>query len=194
MSDGTESESCPFAIQLSRAVSDYPATGRPQGYRMLITVSDFANVDPNIFVLTRDAGLETGDDPVYVFSHVASPSDLEEYPEYAAGVTADYVRAAEIDLVFRDETTLAETWDAITADQRELIRTLIRMCQAQLDLISRVGFFGDSIPEPEPGVQAMTARFRNGRFEIYNPDTELWYPLAISGEEGHESLDFGDPA
>lgn len=195
MSDGTESETCPLGLELTRALSVYNVTGRPHGYRMLVSVSDYWNMDPNIFVLARDAGLETGDEPVYVFSHVASPTDMEEYPAWTDGAEAGYVRAAEIDLVFRSESELNDTWNCLVSDQRELVRTLVRLCDVVLSAVSRVGVFGGSIPAPgEPGLPVSTVRIRGGILEIYNATTELWYPLSVSGELGHETLNFGDPS
>lgn len=191
MSDGTISETSPLGVELTRETSVYVVTGRPQGYRMRVYVSNYWNMDPNIFVLMRDAGLETGDEPVYVFSHVASPTDMEEYPAWADGADADMVRAAEIDLVFRSESLLNDTWTCLVSDQNELVRTLVRLCDAIITHISSAGVLGGSVPAP--GTPVSTVRIRGGVLEIYNPDTELWYPLSISGALGHEALVYGDP-
>lgn len=191
MSDGTVSETSPLGVELTRETSVYAVTGRPHGYRMRIYVSNYWNMDPNIFVLTREAGLETSDEPVYVFSHVASPADMEEYPAWTDGTDASTVRAAEIDLVFRSENDLNDAWTCLVSDQNELVRTLVRLCDAIITHISSAGVLGGSVPAP--GTPVSTVRIRGGVLEIYNPDTELWYPLSISGTLGHEALVYGDP-
>jgi len=129
---------------------------------MRITVTDWYNVDPNIFVYLR-TGPEIQGEYVDTFEAVASPVDLEEYPAQAPNENQEppFFRMAQVDLISRNRALLDETWEAIKADRDELIRTLANICEMETNEVSRYGDFpddeeGDTVTPtvPTPGGSA----------------------------------------
>ena len=143
-SSSASPSNCMYGLELTQEVSRYEVTGRPQAWRMRITVTDWYNVDPNIFVYMR-TGPEVQGSYVDTFEAVASPVDLEEYPAQAPDEDQEppFFRMAQIDLISRNMTLLDETWESIKADRDELIRTLANICELETDEVSRYGDFGD---------------------------------------------------
>lgn len=140
---------CRFGIELTCEVSVYNVTGRPQAWRMRITVTDYYNIDPNIFMYLR-----TGPNAAGVlqdtFESVASPVDITEYPAGAPDTNQDpaFYRLAEIDILSRNRTLLDETWRLIKADRDELVRTMTNICELEEDAVSRYGYFPEEPPTP----------------------------------------------
>lgn len=145
---------CNFGIELTRYVSTYNVSGRPQAYRMRIEVTRYNNVDPNLFVYKRHA--PDPDTEAYrdTFEAVASPLDFEELPvgNPREGDAQPYFRLAEVDLMTRNRALLDETWAAILRDRDELIRTLTYTCELSLDTVSPGGVFPaeETTPTPTP--------------------------------------------
>lgn len=142
-SSSSSSPDCRYGIELTKEISKYEVTGRPQAWRMRVYVSKYYGLNPNIFVyLRRPATSESGE---YrdTFEAVASPVDLEEYPvAVPEPVPApQFFRLSDIDLLARNITLLDETWEAIQNDRDELIRTLSKICELKLDEVSAYGYF-----------------------------------------------------
>jgi hypothetical protein len=96
---------------------------RTQGYRIRIETSDGVNMDDKIFVyrvelLDPDTGLKKGK-----FSHIASPTDLEQYPP-TYNPEENWYRRDFVDLVFRSIQEGEETYLLIVQDIHELIDSL----------------------------------------------------------------------
>ena len=133
--------SCCIGIELTRQTSIYNVSGRPQGWRMLVSVTRWEGVDPNIF-LYRVAGTDpfTGN-TLATFEGLASPLQLEEWPvETPAESGAERMfRLSQIDLVFNSMIDLETAWREIREGRDELVRTLITMCELQVDQIDLFG-------------------------------------------------------
>jgi len=139
---------CRFGLELTKELGVYDVPGRQQAWRLRVTVTDYYNVDPNIFVYLR-SGTDDEGNQEDTFEAVASPTDLEEYPSGAPreSDSPQFFRLAEVDLLSRSEILLEETWDGIVADRDELIRTLVGICELQLSAVDRGGYFP---PTPAP--------------------------------------------
>ena len=142
---------CRFGLELTREMNRYDVSGRPQAWRMRISVSDHFNVDPNVFlymVVGRDP--ETNEVQA-AFQSLASPTDMEEYPvgiqEGSSGGPDDepslFFRLAEVDLVSRSRALLDETWRLLLVDRDELLRTLEHMALLEVSDVSRGGRWQD---------------------------------------------------
>lgn len=108
-------------IRLERYGMTAYVSGRTQGYRMQIQASDAVGMGNEIFVFQRmPAGAGFND----VFTNVASPSDMDDYPVGAPDPGGMFFRLAAIDLVFRNVTLADEAWSGIKNDVTELINTL----------------------------------------------------------------------
>ena len=126
----------PVGLELMKQQSVYEVGGRTQGYRLYVAVSQYSNIDPNVFVFeVQGPDQETGQ-RYAVFNRLASPADLEEYP---VGIPQaedpdppDYFRLAEVDLVFRHPDDLAACWENLKSEQAELVRTLNQMVNSEL--------------------------------------------------------------
>jgi hypothetical protein len=158
-SSSSATPGCNYGIELTREVSVYEVTGRPQAWRMRITVTDYYNVDPNIFMFLR-TGPDANNDFVDTYEAVASPVDIEEYASGAPreGDDPAFYRLAEVDLLSRNRLLLDNAWNMIKADRDELIRTLTYICETTPDEVSRYGTFSDTsdVPQssdasPDPG-------------------------------------------
>jgi len=87
-----------------------------QGFRMQVEVIAAQGLSPKIFVYRASTQL---------FSHIASPSDLVEYPD--SGDPLDdsvYYREDKLDLVFRSGHLAADAWQAILSDITGLVESL----------------------------------------------------------------------
>lgn len=138
---------CCYGIELTAETSMYPVPGRPQAWRLRVTVTRWSNIDPNIFMFRAHTNDPESGEPYASFECVASPVDLEEYPvgEPLSGENAHpYFRLAEVDLLFRNEELLNETWEAIKQDRDELVRTITQICELHVAGVDAGGCF-----EPE---------------------------------------------
>ena len=111
-------------IRLVRRSTPGPP-GHTMAYRLEILV-EAEGVDPEIFMYTRQpldpATNTTGDR----FIHIATPTDLEEYPTGLPDPTTrfPFFRLASVDLIFRSLDQLEETWDGIVDDVTKLTEAL----------------------------------------------------------------------
>ena len=94
------------------------------GYSLVVDVTAAADADREIFV--HHLSPRTEDQPrQVVFSHIASPTDLEEYPiGIPASGTPFYHRRSSVSLVFRNLLLLHESWLAIGKDVQSLAESL----------------------------------------------------------------------
>lgn len=94
-----------------------------QAHALRVEVTSATGVTPKVFVFRAGAGGKADE-----FMCVASPLDIEEYPEDAADpeAGAPYYRVASVDLLFRSTVDLDET-KALIADQ---LTTLVQALSA----------------------------------------------------------------
>lgn len=142
---------CRYGIQLTQDISIYNVDGRAQAWRMRITVTDYYNIDPNIFMYLR-TGPDAQGNLKDTFECVASPVDIEEYPPGAPeeGQDPAFYRLAEIDLLSRNRALLDETWELIKADRDELVRTMAAICELEENEVSDYGYLPTDDPDPDP--------------------------------------------
>ena len=154
-SSSSNPSNCCFGIELTREISTYNVTGRPQAQRMRVEVTDYNNVDPNIFVYKRNEPDPNTDTYRDTFEAVASPNDIEELPAGAPRDDSPYFRLSEIDVMSRSMDMLNETWALILADRDELIRTLTYTCELDVDAVSQAGCWPDDDDDvtPTPDVE-----------------------------------------
>jgi hypothetical protein len=99
---------------------------------MTVTVTDYNNVDPNIFLYQRIAAVNDSEDDQDTFVGICSPVDLEDYPASApASSSTDpaYFRMADIDIVVRSRTLMDNLWQQIVNDVDELVDTIAGICE-----------------------------------------------------------------
>ncbi len=146
----------PVGLEIKREHSAYDVGGRTPVYRLRIDVTRYSNIDPNVFVYDV-VGPDLDTDTKYArFNRVASAVDLEEYPvgiPEESDTAVAYFRLAEVDLLFRSMTDLDAAWEAIRADQEELVRAMNQLTNPFLNAESynAVGDFpaDEVVPEPE---------------------------------------------
>lgn len=100
-----------------------------QGTRVKVTVTSATGLSPKIFVY-REIPLNPNDvTKVAQFDHVASPSDLEDFPEDApvSGSDPSWFRLNEVDVIVRSRTIADEFWGALLQDVTDLKSTLDRL-------------------------------------------------------------------
>ena len=150
---------CLYGITLTREISRYDVPGRAQAWRMMITVSDWYNVDPNILVYKRSLPDSITGDVSDTFIAVASPVDLNEYPAGAPNEGQDppFYRTAEADLISRSQSLLESTWELVKADRDELIRSLVGICELELAEVSVGGYFPEAEEPVVPTVPTETS-------------------------------------
>lgn len=93
-------------------------------HRLRLWVSDYDDVDPNIFVYQRVPSVPEGPDPDDVFVNVASVADMEEYPRIEPGPDYPFFRLSSIDLVFRSVDIMDKVVARIKTDIRALLDNL----------------------------------------------------------------------
>lgn len=179
---------CRYGLKLECKFSVYNVVGRAQAWRMVVTVIDSYNVSPDIFLYQKSSS----PDPVtnefeQTWECVCSPVDLESWPVGEARPTDDpaFFRLSSVDLITRNRELLVETWKCIKQDQKELIDTLVGICQLAPEAVNSYGYFPeDDIPEmlPElhkPLLQAPAPVFAGIKItESNDPD----YPTGVSLE------------
>jgi hypothetical protein len=152
-SSSSSPANCNFGIELTRRVSLYEVTGRPQAWRMIVEVTNAYNMTPDIFLYQR-----TGPDPVTAdmvdtFECMGSPVDIEEYPVGAPDPEQEpaFYRLSSIDVISRNRTLLDSMWTGLKQDRDELVRTMVGICQVGDAEISRYGYFEDDpVDQPTP--------------------------------------------
>lgn len=96
------------------------------GYSMTLTsVGSGSCVEKEIFVFQRKPG-GAGRAARDGFSHVASPTDIEEYPVGDPG-TGSFFRLAAVTLVFRSIELIWSSWRAVETDIHNLVETMDRL-------------------------------------------------------------------
>ena len=100
-----------------------------QGYGLGVKVLSAAGMSPKIFVWQRTVTSSTDEQSAEYpdkFTHIASPTDLEQIPEDCAEPTVDspYYRTDNITLLFRDMDELSETRALIDSDIAGLVLAL----------------------------------------------------------------------
>jgi hypothetical protein len=90
-----------YTVTLTKQISDNVGDEyQPEAVRVIYTVTAFTGfVDAGVFVYRRNAAVPTETD----YSHVASPSDLQDY-NYAVIGTKDFVRLNTLDAVYTTYT------------------------------------------------------------------------------------------
>ena len=114
-------------IQLQRSDMVTYVDGRTQGFRYTIEVIRAVDMPSEIFVYQRKPIIsDTSHEDV--FSNIASPTDIEEYPVGdPASADRPFFRASAVDLVFRNLTLAEDAWEAIQSDVEQLVWALNMM-------------------------------------------------------------------
>jgi len=99
-------------------------SGRTQGTRLTVETHAVEGLSPKVFVYLRMPFSVAGFDDR--FENIASPADLEEYPEDAPTPhdPRPFYRLAAVNMVFRAESLLNDALQGIVSDLRELIDSL----------------------------------------------------------------------
>jgi len=140
-----------YGLELEREFYTNVVEGRTLAYRMVVRVTDYHNVDPNIFLYRRDPDAVVETEPSDTFVAVCTPVDLETYAVGAPVSDHDHFRVAEVDLVSRNAEQLETAWDLMKIDRDELIRTLQALDEVTATETSVYGYIpGEEEPE-EPG-------------------------------------------
>jgi len=116
------------SISLHRDVTGH-VDGTIQGTRLVVTVTSASELSEKIFVY-KEVPLNPNDSTTIAqFDHVASPADLEDFPEDApiAGSDPSWFRLNKVDVVVRSRAIADELWDAILQDVTDLKTTLDRL-------------------------------------------------------------------
>lgn len=124
-----------------------------EGYAITVTVMDAVCLPRELLVIQRKPTAGTGFRDV--FSNVASPADLEEYPVGEPVVDYPFYRVAQATLVFRDLGLLMSCLADLKRDICQLVETINQMeqldeCQIVIDKDGVTPCL--PIPEPEPPV------------------------------------------
>jgi hypothetical protein len=117
-----------YQIDLQRDITAHTSNA-VHGTRIKITVTGASGLSPKIFVY-REIPLNPNDETkVAQFDHVASPSDLEDFPEDApvSGSDPPWFRLNVVDVIVRSRTIAEEFWVALFQDVTELKNTLERL-------------------------------------------------------------------
>lgn len=100
--------------------------GRTLGFRLVVGVVEAGGMPKEVFIFQRKTGF--GVSPITdVFQNLASASDLEEYPVGSPDPSQPlrpFFRAAQVDLVFRSMSLMADAWRLIINDLSQLVETL----------------------------------------------------------------------
>lgn len=115
---------CPITLR-REAVENY-ITANLQGYRLRVSCTDAACYDKNIFVYLAKMPDPVTGDMILHFVSVASLGDIAEYPAYSSGMTLEvgnFYRKDSIDLLFRSQELLEDTWEKIKSDVSVLAHT-----------------------------------------------------------------------
>lgn len=102
------------------------------GYLLSVTVLRAVDTDREIFAHRMSPGT-VGQAPCELFSHVASPTDLERYPIGEPVIGIAYYRLATVQLIFRSLPLLRESWLALGRDIQGLAESL-----DQLEVVEQV--------------------------------------------------------
>jgi len=143
MASSSSSSAWPYrSIRLSRSVPVRYDRNALQGYRMVVTVTSAYWMSSSIFVFRRFSAGAGETEPRDEFTNVASPADMEEYPENAPNETGrPFFRLSSADLVLRNLEDANEVWEYIQEEVAALVTGLDRM--DDLELQEEV-FFGSS--------------------------------------------------
>jgi len=101
------------------------------GWRMRVTAVDAVDITDKIFVYERrQFGSGTQD----VFVAVASPEDINTYPEDAPAA-AGFFRLNFVDLIFRSTQFMEDAWEVIQADVQELVLLMKDYSQINSEIV-----------------------------------------------------------
>ncbi len=115
-------------LHLDISVSRYIAN-ELDGVRVRIEADDAINVTLKVFAyVTLPMNPQTGERTA-MFSHICSPSDLEEYPADAPlpGITPEWLRLPYVDVILRSWDEAVDLITRVKADVKALIATLNTM-------------------------------------------------------------------
>ena len=115
----------PRSVKMSWASSRY-VLGRDDGIRVRIELSEPNGVPVELFAYRLSP---QNADFRAQFSHVCSPTDLEEYPPNAAAANAvpPWFRLSYVDLIFRSTAEAEALRQVVQEDILRLLRTLDRL-------------------------------------------------------------------
>lgn len=102
--------------------------GTITGFRLQVNAHDAEDMPNEIFVYRIGVVEPNTEEQKATFENVATPADLEELP--ANGPTDNsplLFRLATMDVLFRSNETLNETFDLIVADVTQLVKSLDRL-------------------------------------------------------------------
>lgn len=92
------------------------------GYLLKVTVENYLNIDPNIFVMQRDVGGTYGNQTVDTFYSIASVGELETLSVNDPNqLYSNFYRCQEIELMFETPQDLESAWQSISSEVRSLV-------------------------------------------------------------------------
>lgn len=98
--------------------------GRTQGVRIKVEAEESSGMPLEIFVYQRRPSAPPGES-LDVFTNVASPNDLQEYPAGDdPGPDSPFYRRAMVDLVFRSPDHAQQAIDSLILDINQLVESL----------------------------------------------------------------------
>lgn len=113
-------------LVVTRTASTQYTRGFLQGVKYTVTVDAAEGITPKIFVFLQMPGPtdESDDTSDREFHNVASPDDIEDYPEDTPliGGNRPYFRLNTVELRFRSVSMAEDTWIAMQQDIRALLQ------------------------------------------------------------------------
>ena len=111
-------------LKITLQVQENVVEGRTQGFRLTAAASEPTNMETHIFLYQIGEPDPITGDRASRFVAVASPSDIEQYPETTPGTDDRFYRLSSIDLIFRSSILADACWEKIASHIEELIATL----------------------------------------------------------------------
>ena len=127
-----------YIIVQKQALEKYVA-GSDQGYRLRVRCTEASCCDTNIFIYHSVCVNPFTGQYQDEFDHVASPSDLEEFPIGSPSEDTDapqYYRHDELDVVLRSELLAGEAWETLTQEIKALVQSLKKVQDNNLTAVS----------------------------------------------------------
>jgi len=113
------------SIKVNWSSSRY-ITPRDDGIRIRITLDTNTNIPPELFAYRI---VPDGVNTTAYFSHICSPSDIEDYPANTASPDAvpPWFRLSYVDVLFRSTKEAEDFLTTVKEDVRRIVATLDRM-------------------------------------------------------------------
>lgn len=133
-------------------VQTHRSTDRPrQSYVLKVKVAEAEGMSTAVFIFQRTKTKPDGTRGPDRFVCVADPVDMEEVPELNPDLADEmpYYRTSEVELVFRNLATLAETEAGIKQDIDALVQSIAAMADMEMKEWTIIGgpYSGTSVTE-----------------------------------------------